>query len=212
VFLGPGAAQFNVPQMYWRAIGTSVDGVYAHTWPVNRVYGRPITPLGQLWQDPPPAEIARFRSLAAAYGAVGVSWWDWQHASARGFEAVGAPLTPFGEPAPTAVSAWPTLRRGSRGDLVVWAQEHLAGAGHTIAVDGAFGSATESAVRNFQSAQGLPVTGAVDDATWPALLGQPVAAPNWASSARASAAGVRSGPPSARLPARRDEIPPPARR
>ncbi|MGI9082088.1 MAG: hypothetical protein ACR2FZ_07410, partial [Thermoleophilaceae bacterium] len=24
VFLGPGGAQFNVPQMYWRAIGTSV--------------------------------------------------------------------------------------------------------------------------------------------------------------------------------------------
>ena len=31
VFLGPGGAQFDVPQMYWKAIGTSVDAIYAHT-------------------------------------------------------------------------------------------------------------------------------------------------------------------------------------
>ena len=49
VFLGPGGAQFNTPQMYWLDIGTSVDAVYAHTLSFNRVYGRTIIPLGQTY-------------------------------------------------------------------------------------------------------------------------------------------------------------------
>jgi hypothetical protein len=197
VFLGPEGAQFNAPQMYWKAIGTSVDNVYAHTWPVNRVYGRPILPLGQLYQDPTPAEITRFRSLAGAYGASGVSWWDWQDATPRGWDAVGSALG-APPPAPAAASAYPTLKRGSKGDLVIWAQERLAGSGQPIAVDGGYGPATENSVRNFQGAHGLAVTGVIDAATWPSLLSQPIAAPNW--NARASAS-------SARLPARRAEIP-----
>jgi hypothetical protein len=173
VFLGPGGAQFDLPQMYWRDIGTTVDQVYAHTWPLNRVYQRPIFPLGQLYNDPPPAEIARFRTLAAAYGASGTSWWDWQEATAGGWQALAAPLQPPGGPPPAAASAWPTLARGAQGDLVMWAQEHLAGAGEAIVVDGAFGPATDAAVRDFQSRHGLPVTGAVDAATWPPLLAAP---------------------------------------
>lgn len=35
-----------------------------------------------------------------------------------------------------------------------------------VAIDGFFGEATENAVRAFQSAYGLPVTGVVDEATW----------------------------------------------
>jgi hypothetical protein len=212
VLLGPGGAQFDLPQMYWKAIGTSVDAVYAHTWPVNRPYQRAIFPLGQLYQDPAPAEIARFRTLAGAYGASGVSWWDWQETAARGWQAIAAPVAPLGGPAPAAASAYASLGRGAQGDLVVWAQEHLVGAGAAIAVDGSYGAGTQAAVRNFQSGHGLPVSGAVDQATWPVLLQQPVAAPNWAASARASAAGGRTGPPTARLRARRYEIPPPWKR
>ena len=144
VFLGPGGAQFNLPQMYWKAIGTTVDIVYSHTWPVNRPYQRPIFPLGQLYQDPAPAEIARFRSLASAYGTTGLSWWDWQETSARGWQAIAAAVQPGG-PAPPAAGAYARLSQGSRGDLVVWAQEHLVGAGAAIAVDGAFGSGTAQA-------------------------------------------------------------------
>ena len=40
VFLGPGGAQYNTPQMYWMDIGTSVNTVYAHTYAYNRVYQR----------------------------------------------------------------------------------------------------------------------------------------------------------------------------
>jgi len=213
VFLGPAGAQFNLPQMYWRAIGTSVDAVYVHTWPVNRVYGRPILPLGQTYQDPAPAELARFRQLALGYGAAGLSWWDWQETTARGWGALAAPVTAFTGAAPAAASAWPTLSSGSKGDLVVWAQEHLKGAGQSLAVDGSYGSGTAAAVRSFQAANGLPASGAVDAATWPALLRAPVAAQNWAAraAARASVAGTktgRTGPPSAGLPARAEEIPP----
>src|SRR5687768_1500638 len=32
VFLAPGAAEANQPQMYWRAIGTTVDRNFAHTY------------------------------------------------------------------------------------------------------------------------------------------------------------------------------------
>ncbi len=49
VFLGPDGAQYNAPQMYWKDIGQSVDTVYANTYIANRVYGRPIFPLGQTY-------------------------------------------------------------------------------------------------------------------------------------------------------------------
>src|SRR5947208_4768988 len=90
VFLGPGGAQYNVPQMYWKAIGTSVTNVYAHTYTYTSVYQRPIFPLGQLYMNPTPAEIGRFRRLARAYGAGGLSWWDWQETAPRGWKALGA--------------------------------------------------------------------------------------------------------------------------
>ncbi len=44
VFLGPGGAEFNLPQVYWKAIGDSVDRALATTYTYNRVYGRPICP------------------------------------------------------------------------------------------------------------------------------------------------------------------------
>src|SRR5205085_12423592 len=38
VFLGPGGAQSNAPQMYWVDIGTTVDAVYTHTYSYTRLY------------------------------------------------------------------------------------------------------------------------------------------------------------------------------
>ena len=49
VFLGPNGAQYNAPQMYWKDIGNSVDTVYANTYIANRIYGRPMFPLGQTY-------------------------------------------------------------------------------------------------------------------------------------------------------------------
>ena len=71
-------------------------------------------------------------------------------------------------------ASWPgyTLEQGSSGDKVRQMQEELnviAGAYPAlpkIAADGIYGSATENAVREFQSVFGLPVTGTVDYRTW----------------------------------------------
>jgi putative peptidoglycan binding protein len=206
VFLGPGGAQFDVPQMYWHSIGTSVDNAFATTYRYNRPYGRPIYPLGQVALQPPPAQERRFRRLAIAYGAPGVSWWSWQHAIARDWQAVGVLVpalvgfvTPFDQP---------LLRRGAKGDLVVWAQQHLRGSGAPIRVDGAFGPGTVAAVRAFQRTAGLPATGQLDTATWTALLRVTPARVSWRANARraARAADTRNGPRSAFLPAVANEL------
>ncbi len=90
VFLGPGGAQFNAPQMYWKDIGTTVDTVFAHTYTNNTIYQRPIYPLGQTFQSPPSSQIIRFRQLADAYGATGVSWWDWQETPSALWASLGS--------------------------------------------------------------------------------------------------------------------------
>jgi hypothetical protein len=167
VFLGPGAAQYNAPQMYWKAIGTSVDTVYAHTFTHNRIYGRPIFPLGQAYTDPEPSQIRRFRALAAPYGATGLSWWDWEENTARGWDAMAATITPSSS---TPSQDYPLLSSGARGDEVVWLQQHLAAAAASTPTNGVFGSTTVRNLRTFQADHRLPVSGQSDPETWKALL------------------------------------------
>jgi hypothetical protein len=205
VFLAPGAAQYNLPQVYWKAIGTSVDRALGHTYTWNGLYQRPIFPLGQLYDNPKPADVKRFRQLSAAYGATGLSWWSWQSASSAGWDAIQAPVAPVTAP---SNAAYPNLGRGSRGDVVVWAQQHLLAAGQLLKVNGTYDAATEQAVRNFQTASILPVTGQVDLATWPLLLRYQPAVVDWANGARVARlrGGARNGPASARLRAVRNEL------
>ncbi len=168
VFLGTNGAQYNLPQMYWADIGTTVPFVYAHTYEYNEIYRRPIYPLGQLWGKLPASSIESFNLLAKEYGATGVSWWDWQ----------SAPLTYFSDidklPAlPVSFEANRTpasIFRGNKGDLVIWAQEHLYGAGYRIGIDGQFGPQTQNAVKAFQRKHKLPATGTVNAPTWNALV------------------------------------------
>jgi hypothetical protein len=204
VFLGQGGAQASLPQVYWKAIGASVDQAIAHTYMWNEIYGRPIFPLGQLYGDPSPRDIQRFRELARAHGATGLSWWSWQSASARGWESIAKPLAPFsGPPAPPT---YPTLKRGSRGDAVVWAQEHLISSGASLSPDGVYTSTMEEAVRAFQITRVLRTTGQIDAATWPALLQYEPITTDWTKVARASSArNVRNGPRSVRQSGR-DEL------
>ena len=190
-FLGDGGAQFNVPQAYWHEIGGGVDQVVDTTYAVNRPYGRPIVPIGQTYGDPPVEEIQRFRARIAAHGAVGHSWWSWTDTNQGEWAAIGQPVSPLSGPAPSQEFA--TVKRGDRGDLVLWAQEHLSTAGFATDVDGDFGAKTEAAVRSFQQANGLAVSGQVDTATWRKLLEQ---VPKPAS----------GKPKSAGLDARRNEI------
>jgi hypothetical protein len=214
VFLGPGGAQYNAPQMYWRDIGTSTDAVFAHTYAYNLIYGRTIDPLGQLYSDPPGHQIMRFRELARVYGAPGVSWWDWQSASPAQWIAMSRPAgnLPGYVPYTTMASIGPQ----AVGDVVVWAQEHLISAGYAIGVDGDFGNTTEQAVLAFQLAHGLTADGIIGPETWTALLRYRTARIRWVHRGRlqlATAATARGRqlvapvPASASRPARRDEIP-----
>ncbi len=59
------------------------------------------------------------------------------------------------------------LRRGSRGSMVTALQKALKAAGHDPGpIDGVFGTRTETALKAFQKASGLPETGVADASTW----------------------------------------------
>jgi len=168
VFLGPGGAQFNAPQMYWKDIGASVDTVYANTYIANRIYGRPIFPLGQTYGHVSAAELLRFREEAVLYGAAGWSFWDWQEAEAEDWSTLAAPLAPLTGVTPN--SSYPELAQGAKGDQVLWLQEHLASAVPTQETTGVFSSATTANLEAFQTAHGIPASGIAEAATWTALL------------------------------------------
>jgi len=208
VFLGPGGAQYNLPQLYWKTIGDPVDEAFVHTWVWNRAYARPILPTGQTYLDPKAKQIARFRRLARAHGMEGVSWWSWQHTRRRGWKSVSRPVAPI--PGYRRYDSYPYLRQGSKGDLVAWAQQLLAGGGYATPISGYFEAPTRSAVIAFQAAKGLAQTGAVDVPTWNLLLQNPPLPVRWTKggAVAARAAGARPAPRSASLPARRYEIPP----
>jgi peptidoglycan hydrolase-like protein with peptidoglycan-binding domain len=174
VFFQNGA-DFNLPQVYWKDIGTSPDTAMAHTYVHNKIYGKPIFPLGQSYNDPPPADMTRFRQLAALYGSSGLSWWSWQASTDRGWKAIGAQIQPLTDTQPS--QDWPLLKKGTTGDETLWMQEHLAAADPTTPTSGTFDAATDTALRNFQTQHGFPATGTTDGATWQALLAlTPVAA------------------------------------
>ena len=64
----------------------------------------------------------------------------------------------------------PTLRRGSQGDEVADLQMILNSKyGYELEVDGSFGKATETAVKDFQTKHGLAADGVVGAKTWKAL-------------------------------------------
>lgn len=103
--------------------------------------------------------------LVAKGEALGVQRWG---AAAIPMGAIGAALAP------------PKLKLGAKGAAVTAVQERLNATGAAVIVDGIFGGQTKTAVRAFQSDQGLPATGVVDAATHAALAapkaGTPAAA------------------------------------
>jgi hypothetical protein len=214
VFLGPGGAQYNAPQLYWKTIGHSVDTAFTRTYVFNRAYGRPILPLGQVYLNPPAKQIRRFRALAASHQMQGVSWWSWQHARKKQWKAVGGRAGPI--PGYQPYNSYPFLRQGSKGDLVAWAQQLLAGGGYSTPITGYFESPTLSAVLALQAARGLPQTGNVDVPTWDVLLQFNALPVRWTKSgaypARKGGKHVLPEPRSAKLPAKGYELPPPKAR
>jgi hypothetical protein len=210
VFLGPGGATYNQPQMYWKTIGTTVREVYEHTYLYNRIYGHPIYPIGQTYEAPGMSAIKQFRRFASSYGGLPPSWWSWQETNGQEWGALGAdsalrPVVGYRQD-----PSHPLLKRKSRGDMVVWAQQHLVAAGADLPVTGFFGPKTARAVREFKESKGLPANGVIETDTWNALLELTPYRPNWAAARARSGARVRPAtrPLSARLPAKAYEIPP----
>jgi hypothetical protein len=180
VFLAPGAAQANMPQVYWKAIGGSVDAVSAKTFAHNRLYDAPLAPLGQTYQSPAPSELQRFRQIWSSYGVGGLSWWSWQASPEYAWETVAAPAPP---PVALADPGWPVLAVKSKGDEVIWLQQHLASVTPTLPVTGTFGPDTAQALAAYQTARGLPPTAETDPATWQAVLALPVTPVDWVARA-----------------------------
>jgi hypothetical protein len=201
--------------MYWKTIGTSVRAVYEHTYLYNRLWGHPIYPIGQTYEGPSKGALKLFRRFAASFGGLAPSWWSWQETSGPEWGALGAtsasrPLIGYRQS-----FEHPLLKKGSRGDLVVWAQERLVGAGQDVPVTGVFGKLTYAAVSSFQSAHGLAADGKIGTATWQSLLDFTPYRMRWSGSrarVRTGAGNSRVQPPrrplSASLPAQAYEINP----
>ena len=85
--------------------------------------------------------------------------------SGRRSAAAAAPISGY-----QTYDSYPFLRLGSKGDLVAWAQQLLAGGGYSTPITGYFEAPTRTAVLRCRRAKGLPQTGAIDVPTWDVLL------------------------------------------
>jgi len=103
-------------------------------------------------------------TFARGYNGPGFRKNDYDGKLARAYARHVAAFRPGG-----AVQSSTILRRGGRGTAVVALQTALTARGHPLAVDGAFGPATEAAVKAFQRRVGLVVDGIAGPATLAAL-------------------------------------------
>lgn len=78
----------------------------------------------------------------------------------------------FGVSASAADNPWPAVQAGSTNQQLVKAIQYLLTARgyYSMSIDGSFGPGTTTAVKNFQSANGLTQDGSVGPATWPKLI------------------------------------------
>lgn len=209
VFLGPGAATANLPQVYWKAIGDTVRESMAVTYLNNRLYKRKIFPVGQTYMDPRGKELTAFRRYSQNYGTA-PSWWSWQETNSAEWNVLGQAL-PGPYPKYKAVTEHPVMESGSRGDQVVWLQQLLNGAGQKVPVTGIYGGKTKTAIKAFQSKRGLESDGVTGTQTWNRLLKFKPVRVRWSGS-RSRSLGARisgtqrSAPLSANLPAKRNEL------
>jgi len=168
---GPDAADVNMPQVYWGAFGHGVAAAMRRTARWNAIYGVPVAPIGGTYEGEKPADLRRFRCLAAGYGWAGVSYWSLQHTRARQWPAVGRARA-CATPAPAA-REYPELRPGRKGDHVLWLQERLRLWGYPVVRDADYGTRTRTAVQTFQRDRGLRASGVATPVTWALLLERP---------------------------------------
>lgn len=162
------------PMIYWHH--TDPAEAVAMTWARLAPFGKPLIPVGQAYdgfaEGGPPGVpnrglIHRFMGALADHGASGVSFWSWQHATDEAWQAISD----------AAVFQLPVAPNDSfRHDQIRAYQILLTSLGYSVHGTGVWGPETDAAVRVFQTAARLPVTGIIDAATRAMLL-QPVAPP-----------------------------------
>ena|GEM_PF-2225562 len=83
------------PMTYWGRFDPAETVRYTIEY-LSR-YGKPVSPVGQTYDmgpeggprgNPPPHQTWAFMKAAGAAGAVGVSFWSWQHATSPEFDAI----------------------------------------------------------------------------------------------------------------------------
>lgn len=149
------------PMVYWlnrqpEEVGPAVSFLSS--------FGKPVIPIGQAYDGaleggrpgpPPPDEIRRFLAVAEQAGAIGASFWSWQHADQGVWDAI-ATAAEFTLPTPGAQPA--ALHPGQ----VRAIQALLTSFGHTVPITGAWGPQSDTALRAYQAEARLPRTGVLD--------------------------------------------------
>jgi len=113
-----------------------------------------------------------FPVIGVQYGNRGT--YDVSVFSAAWLAAVSGDPAPAPKPAPgwteILMNELPALAQGATGEDVRTLQGALVARHFTVAVDGAFGPATKTALQAFQRSAGLAVDGTTGPKTWPKLL------------------------------------------
>ena len=149
------------PMVYWQNRDPATDVAGAIDYLAQ--FGKPILPIGQAYnggpeggpdRDPPKEQLVAFMDTAMSKGALGVSFWVWNHATAEQWSAIDE------------ATAWelPT-GRAATGAAAVFLQRVLTLLGQPVAQDGQLGPATKAAIAAVQTRFGLPATGKLDAAT-----------------------------------------------
>jgi peptidoglycan hydrolase-like protein with peptidoglycan-binding domain len=155
------------PMVYWQNRDPATDVAGAVDYLAQ--FGKPILPVGQAYnggpeggpdRDPPKGQLVAFMNTAMSKGALGVSFWVWNHATADQWSAIDE------------ATAWelPT-GRAATGAAAVFLQRVLNLLGQPVAEDGRLGPATKAAIAAVQTRFGLPATGKLDLTTARSITG-----------------------------------------
>ena len=156
------------PMVYWLNRQPDTDVAGALVWLSQ--FGKPVIPIGQAYDGAPeggrpgaphPDEIRRFIATAEQYGATGVSFWSWQHATPEIFHAIG--LAPeFNVPVDGNA-----VRPGQARVL----QNLMRGLDEpAVPVTGRWDPPMEKYVAAYQEAANIPASGKLDGPTRQAML------------------------------------------
>lgn len=155
------------------AVGAATRRAVVHpvVWPLltARSAGPSVTAFQHLLRAQGAESVPVDGVFGAATQAAGGEFLD-----ARGLRSPSCYATRVREDGVFGGMAWtwlaPVLTPESRGEAVLAAQALLTSKGHHAPPEARVGARTASAVREFQAARGLRVSGAVDHETWKRLL------------------------------------------